>query len=368
MYKYKKVISILCIVFLLLNILPLVSAVEPTNQDQQSEQIDCCRIEDAYVDVSIFTKEDLDYIDLFVREDNDGNFYITDENLLSSYLTNEKYLLVEEQISICNTNARISTYAATGTEKNPYVLEPGALTSVSASSAYWFKCSIEGATEIGTSSSPFSAITIYKKTLFGKTLIKSFTASASNETFSDYQMNSGYNTYLVCMEPSSATTISCRIRQHLDSHYIPIGALWTPNDQSAVPSTQFFTMSRWYVPKEHIGELINAIEHDDFLHYYSLIGQLGIHVIAAEIGTTTQVLAAIVGFFGSSLTDLPAALIRNIKNTADPDGDGAYEKGILMTRMFVDSGITYFVSEWREGAAMYGGNGQVGTWVNNNFE
>ena len=124
-----------CITFLLALLL-LVSmafptwALEPDISDVQiPEEIDSIRVENAFVDISSFSSEALFYVELFVSQDDDGNYYIRNTEALRELLTEEQYALVEEQIRLTSTYSEATTYAATGTEGNPYELHAPAFAS-----------------------------------------------------------------------------------------------------------------------------------------------------------------------------------------------------------------------------------------------
>lgn len=364
----KRCIAVLCALALFGNITLHISATEANNSSVgATNEVASCRIEDAYVDVSSFTNEDLYYVEVCIHEDQDGRFVIADDDSLRKNLTTEKYALVHEQITLCNEYTESTTFAATGTESNPYVLDPGVLATVVASGEFWFKCSIEGATDIATSSSLSSANIIYKKTLFGKTQLQSFTSTISNQTLNSLSQNSGTNTYFIRMKTSGSSTLKCRITQHYDSHYIPIGARWDMSSAGAVPMLENYTISRWYVPKENIENLVVFIENDDYLYYVDLVAEIGLSAASAAIGIKAPVLGAFLGFLGGHASSLTSGLISSAKQLADPDDDGTYENGVVLSKYYADGYVVYYVQTWL-GGTMYGAHGQVGTWTNNNFE
>ena len=99
-------------------------------------------------------------------EDQNGTFYIREEEVLRTLLTSEQYSLVEEQIRLLSEYGNITPYAAIGTEGNPHVLTKGTASSVTTSSEYWFSCTVAGATDFVMESTQNSTHITYKKTLF----------------------------------------------------------------------------------------------------------------------------------------------------------------------------------------------------------
>lgn len=148
------------------------------------------RTEDAYVDISSFTEDDISAVEMYTALNDQNEYYITDANALRNQLDEAKYEAIEQQISIVNMNAGVSIIATEdGSSSNPYELTDGTRKGVTASSV-WFKCQIWGATDFSvTSGVSGSTIKVYKKTLLGKTQLYSVTGTSLTKTLSDCSIN-----------------------------------------------------------------------------------------------------------------------------------------------------------------------------------
>ncbi|MDE6728435.1 MAG: hypothetical protein K2J80_10935 [Oscillospiraceae bacterium] len=343
--------------------------------DNSQFEISPDRICYAQVDMSCFTNSALDYVDEYVAQDEDGYYYITDGAALKELLTPEQYALVEEQITAVNDD--MALYAATGTERNPDELTEGQRKEVkSSASEYWFSCIVGGATDFYFSVSPsvIFDFSIYKKKLFGKDLIENSSEKSSfYRVLSNCAVNNGANTYLVKITPkSSATnTFAAKITQHRDSNnvYKDRGAIWKPDNNTAIPSSIIIYNRYWYVPKDSVQILVDYILDDKFIEYQEklIAGTITALGIAAglfpqKVNTAIGIISGCMGLF---VPDLKAELINKIR-TAAGYSNGTYKNGVLLTEYMQNSTALIFhdVKPW-DGGTMYGPSGWTGSWSAN---
>lgn len=333
------------------------------------------RVEDAVVDVSCFTDEALTYVESYVVENDAGQFYITDEATLQNLLTRQQYTLVVEQIRIVNECGNAPTRPATGSSSNPYELTEGVSTSVSASDEYWFKCATWGATDFTMRSTRSATMIIYKKTLFGKTLLNSYSNTTyQTKLISDCTINNGKTTYLLSITPSATATLTARIAQHTDSNvsYCSTGAMWEPYSQSAIPDSNVLFFKYWYLPADYVDTLHTYISHRDFLDYQTRIvnGTLTAARVAAAVfgngdwlSKATGVIAKVAKVLVS--VDFKQSVLDEIDECGGyNEATNEYTQGVLLIE-YMGSGFTFYeVHSWN-GSTMYGPDGWTGTWTPN---
>ena len=110
----KKIMSLLLAVIMTFSMPCTAFATENTNSVVNE------RIEDAYVDISSFTEADISAVEMYTALNDQNEYYITDIIALQSVLDESEYELIEQQISIVNMNAGISTMASEdGSSSNP---------------------------------------------------------------------------------------------------------------------------------------------------------------------------------------------------------------------------------------------------------
>lgn len=335
------------------------------------ETIPLDRICYAQVDMSCFTNLALDYVDKYVTTDKQGNFYISDSEALKNSLTPEQYSLVEEQITLTNTNNDLSLYADVGTESNPHNLTPGNYSVITRrnASVYWFTCTTSGATDFDLRSSYVSYFTIYKRTLLGKSEInKSGEIKWHTTTISSCEINNNSNTYLISVDSSFAGNIGATVSQHRDAIAPEEGknAIWRPFNKSAMANTNILYWRYWYVPKESIPILYEYLLNDNVLDYQQqlLNGTITATGLATllfpnAVGAATSVITSCVGMY---IPNSKMDLLKKISQTAKFDGT-QYTNGILMYNyMFVPQALTFYDVEAWDGGTMYGADGWTGSW------
>lgn len=368
MRNIKRITSLMLVICITLSL-------SVTAFAQESPEVDI-RVEDAFVDVSCFTDEALTYVETYVVENDAGQFYIADEATLQDLLTEQQYALVEEQISLVNEYGGMTTFAATGTSGNPYELTDGVTSSVSASSEYWFKCVTWGATDFTLQSTKSAAMVIYKKTLFGKKELNSYSSRTYVfKEISDCAINNGKNTYLMCFTPSSSATLTCTVEQHVDTYVRSAGAMWISDDQSAIPNTNMLYFKYWYVPADKVSYMVDYVEDSRFLDYQKLLvdGTITAASIAAGIATAgasnatigiiTTVVSGVGSFALSQFTDFKGAVIDNVRTAGGYNSSTkTYSSGVLLKEVMANGYTYYFVESWN-GSTMTGPAGWTGTWT-----
>lgn len=334
------------------------------------------RIEDAYVDISSFTEEDINAVEMYTAINSQNEYYITDAVALQSLLDEPKFNLVKQQISIANMRIGISVVAtADGSSKHPYELTDGTRKTVTASSV-WFKCKIWGATDFSvTSGKSGSVIKVYKKTLFGKKQIYSVTGTSLTNTLSDCAINNSANTYLVNVEASASTAIGCRIKTHVDTTSNSKGALWTPENTTAMYDTNILYMKYWYVDKTRVSKIREMVTHSDFLDAQSAVagGTLSLSMFLTSLGfPQTSFLLGIAGVVTSFRNpfDFKEDILDEIDAVAgytgqDSYGNAVYTRGCLIIEYMCEGLTFYEVKSW-SGPSMSGPKGWTGAWTINN--
>ena len=366
----KKIMSLLLAVIMTFSMPCTAFATENTNSVVNE------RIEDAYVDISSFTEADISAVEMYTALNDQNEYYITDIIALQSVLDESEYELIEQQISIVNMNAGISTMASEdGSSSNPYELTDGTRKTVTASSV-WFKCKIRGATDFSvTSGISGSTIKVYKKTLLGKTQLYSATGTSLTKTLSDCAINNNANTYLVNVEAPTSTSVGCRIKTHVDTTSSSKGALWKPKDTTAMYDTNILYMKYWYVDKTRVGKIRDMVTHADFLDAQSNVanGTLSLSMFLTGLGfEKTNLLLGIAGVVTAFQApfDFKEDILDEIDSIAgyageNANGEAVYTRGCLIIEYMYD-GLTFYEVESWSGPSMSGPKGWTGEWTINN--
>ena len=350
-------------------------AVEVENIEVITElQREMMRVEDVKVEgILEFSDEALCAVESYVATDENGRFYVENEEELRTILTETEYLLVLEQIEIVNDEPMLAAAAANGTESSPYILTPGTAfaTSASAASSTWFQASsIRGATDFVVSSSKSASVTIYKKNLIGKTQIGTASGTSVNTTISASATNNNSNNYLINVAISSAMTSSITVRQHTDSTstYYSGGTVWKPNNLSAIPDTNVLTVKMWYLKAADIPILVTFIANNQYLQMCENFanGTLTAASIAATLGLSgaaSKIIGVALSLIGlSSPIAFRDHIINNINTTGGWNGT-SYTKNVYMTQVFSASTAIYFhyIYAWT-GSTIYGAAGYTGSF------
>lgn len=325
--------------------------------------------------MSSFDEQDIIAAEKNTTQDDNGEFYISDRESLQMELSEEQVAAIEEQIEIVNAEARISASATgDGSESNPYVLAAGKSKAVTAKSA-WFKCETRGAVDFDVSAARSgSTFKVYKKTLLGKKSLLSGDGTIFKETLSDCAINNGANTFLISVSATGSTLIDCLVSEHVDTKSNSNGALWTPDDDSAIYDTNILYFKYWYVDKMRVGEIRDMVSHSDFLDLQSSVvnGTLGLSMFLAGLGlpkTSTWLgVAGVVTSFASPV-DFKESVLDDIDDVAGykgmENGHAVYTRGCLI-KEYMSNGYTFYeVTAW-SGGTMRGPQGWTGTWQVNN--
>lgn len=362
----KRTISLLLALVMLFTV-PFPAFAAETNSGIASE-----RIEDAYIDMSSFSEEDVSAVEKYTALNEQNEYFITDTVALQAQLSESEYAAIEQQIRIVNANAGISTAATEdGSSSNPYELTDGTRKAVTASSV-WFKCKIWGATDFTvTSGRTGTAIKVYKKTLLGKTQLYSVTGTSLSKTLSDCSINNNANTYLVNVEASASTTIGCTIKTHVDSKTNSNGALWTPNDTTAMYNTDILYFKYWYVDKTRVGKIREMVTRSGFLDAQSNVanGTLSLSMFLTTLNfPQTSLLLGIAGVVTAFKApfDFKEDVLADIDSIAgyqgtDDDGNAVYSRGCLIIE-YMYNGLTFYEVQSWSGSSMTGPKGWTGTW------
>lgn len=362
----KRTISLLLTLVMLLSI-PCTAFATEIDNGIASE-----RIEDAFIDMSTFTEEDVTAVERYTALNEQNGYYITDTKALFNQLGETKYRAIEQQIEFVNSNLEISaTATADGSSSNPYELTDGTRKSVTAASV-WFKCKIWGATDFSVSSGRSATeIKVYKKTLLGKTQLYSVTGTNLNKTLSDCAINNDANTYLVNVETTASTAIGCTIKTHVDSKSNSNGALWTPKDTSAIYDTDILYFKYWYVDKTRVAKIRDMVSRSDFLDAQSNVanGTLSLSMFLTTLGfPQTSLLLGIAGVVTAFKApfDFKEDMLSEIDSVAgyqgtDSAGNAVYSNGCLIIEYMYDGFTFYEVKSW-SGSTMTGPKGWTGTW------
>ncbi len=367
----KRILSLLLAIVMVFSLSGNVFAasddtVKATSNEKNSE------MEDALVDTSSLTSEALEIINQYIAQAEDDSFYITDADALKKALTKEQYNAVLAQIdALKGSKSRAST--PDGSESNPYELKDGVEKKASSSDC-WFKGPIWGAVKFYITSSRSAAVSIYKKTLFGKTSIYTSTATAVGFVLSDCSINNGKNTYIINVKPVSTASIVCRITTHKDSYTRSAGAMWTAKSDSAMYNTNVLYFKYWYVPASKIPAIIDYVDRQDFLDNQKKLvdgsvtaASIALGIITAggssvPVGVLTSVISGVGGLGISQIVDFKAAIKNNIRTAGGFNAStGQYTKGVLLIEFMSNGSTIYNVNSW-SGSTMYGPEGWTGTW------
>ena len=118
MEKLRRWIAFICVLSIYTSCFAGVSALDYDDAVQMGiDGVDSERIENAVVDVTCFTDEALSYVEQYVKLDSAEQYYISDSATLELLLTEEQFLLVQEQISVCNNYGGMAMFASEGSEK-----------------------------------------------------------------------------------------------------------------------------------------------------------------------------------------------------------------------------------------------------------
>lgn len=373
----QKAISLALILSMLFGLIGNAYALEAnTDEELPTEDQQEMRVEDVKVDgIFDFSEEALESVENYVNADENGFFYVGDENALRSVLSDDEYRLVLEQIEI--TNAEIMVAAAsdgTGTESNPYILSENSAynTNATGASSTWFKISgIGGAADFIVTTSVSATVTIYKKNLIGKTQIATASGKNINKVISASDINNNGNNYLINVNVSSAMTSKITVKQHKDTTttYYTGGTVWTPYNKSAIPNTYVLTKKMWYLKAADIPDLVDMVTHDKYLQTCEDFanGLLTVAGVASALGLdghAGKVVGVALALIGGSS---PFAFRQHILDQIDVAGGRSgdrYTKNVYMMQVFdVNSAITFtYVYTW-SGSTISGAPGYTGTFT-----
>lgn len=278
-------------------------------------------------------------------------------------------LLLAAIISFISATNSI-TYAATGSESTPYSLSLGTSKTVTipAKSTLWFKFEAKGAINV-TVKGNSSDVSVYKKELFSKEKIGS---SLTTSSFDKVYQLSNNSTYLISVWnwSSSSYTITVKAAYNLQKSTNAKGGTWAPNSDSAVPYN-LICLGKYYIPKESIAELYQAMNEDDYL---SLVDQMSGMTLSAAltfieprlgIGTLTasMIYSAATSPFSFSLVNMS---LNSIKEKGGYNSTTKkYTKGICFSVYLTYNGYkSYTYESWTDGI-MYGEEGYSGRFTHN---
>jgi hypothetical protein len=342
-------------------------------------QREVMRVEDVKVEgILEFSDEALCAVETYVTTDENGRYYVENEEELRAVLTEAEYLLVLEQIEIVNDDP-ILVAAANGTEGSPYILTPGVAFSTSASgaSSTWFQASgIRGATDFIVSSSKSASVTIYKKNLIGKTQIGNASGTSVNTTISASATNNNSNNYLVNVAISSAMTSSITVRQHTDSTttYYSGGTVWKPYNLSAIPDTNLLTMKMWYLKVDEVDKLSTFVNNSNYIQYVDafMAGTMTAASIAVAIwglaggGTAPAVIGIAMTLISNSTAGIFRKAILDNLNSAGGWNGTKFTKPVYMKQVFsTSSALTFHYFYTWTGSTIYGEAGYTGSFSSN---
>ena len=172
---------------------------------------------------------------------------------------------------------------------------------------------------------------------------------------------------------TGSTLIECLVNEHIDTKSNSKGAMWTPDDDSAIYDTNILYLKYWYVDKTRVGEIRDMVSHSDFLDLQSSVvnGTLGLSMFLAGLGlpSTSEWLgvAGVVTSFMSPV-DFKESVLDDIDDAAgykgQQNGHAVYTRGCLI-KEYMSNGYTFYeVSSW-SGSTMSGHQGCNGTWAVN---
>lgn len=375
----KKIMCVLLSVVMLLsvNITTFAAEVtesEPFTHEQTVGQLSDIRFEDITVEeLRDLNIDAVKAVEQYVCIDDNGNYFVADEDALKAILTDEEYVLVLKQISLSNKANTVIRAGANGTENNPYILTANLPynTHASGSSSTWFRINgIRGAVDFKITTSISASATFYKKTLLGKKQIGTASGSAINRTISNSATNNNSNNYIINVTVSSSMTSSITVGQHTDktTTYYNRGTLWTPNNLSAIPNTNMLTTKMWYLKAADIDKLVTFVNHDRYLQFCDdfaagLITAAGIATAIWGNGTFAKVIGVALSLIGFETASL---FKQHVLDSIDDVGGWngfSYTKNIYMKQVFTTNYALYFTYVYRwNGSTIYGEPGYTGTF------
>lgn len=379
MKNAKKIVSLLLVFCLCFSLAGNAFAIEANTEDStlSSDSLaqEAMRVEDVKVEgILDFSQEALESVENFVVADEDGLFYVENEDALKSVLTEDEYTLVLEQIEIVNNEAMsVAASSETGSESDPYVLTAGSAykTNATGASSTWFKISgVRGATDFIITTSVSASATIYKKNLIGKTEIATASGKNIQKVVSASATNNNANNYLINVKVSSTMNSSITVKQHKDTTttYYTGGTVWNPYDKSAIPNTQLLTMKMWYLKAADIPDLVDMVTHDkylktckDFANGLLTVADV-VSALGLDGGAAKVVGVALALIDGSSPFAFRQHILDQIDSTGGRNGD-KYTKNVYMKQVFdTNSAITFtYVYTWT-GSTISGESGYTGAF------
>ena len=270
-----------------------------------------------------------------------------------------------------------------GSIENPHIIADGETACLSASDEYWFSCTLRGATDFDLASEKPAAIKVYKKTLFGRTELKSVSNSSRLAfTLSDSAINCNSVNYLIMIKPSSSTTVSAKAATHIDTRdtELDISTRWAPSSTSAIFDTNILYYNYWYVHADDVSELVDYINHQSFLDSQSNLANATIASIGLieppflidppfmeKIFKKKNILkkAYSLSFFLIGISgpvNFRDSVLANIDKAGEYDkSTNRYSNGLLIIEYMSNGPTHYDVSTW-DGSTMYGPKGWTGSW------
>lgn len=153
------------------------------------------------------------------------------------------------------------------------------------------------------------------------------------------------------------------------------GALWKPEDTTAMYNTNILYMKYWYVDKTRVGKVRDMVTHADFLdaQFNVANGTLSLSMFLAGLGfEQTSFLLGIAGVVTAFKApfDFKEDILDEIDSVAgytgdDANGNAVYTRGCLIIEYMYD-GLTFYEVESWSGPSMTGPQGWTGEWTINN--
>lgn len=373
----KKTLCLLLSVVMLFSMNVTAFATEITErehitQEHTNMQLSNIRFEDITVEeLRDLNIDAVNAVEQYVCTDDNGNFFVADEDALKAILTDEEYALILKQIYLSNEASAEIRAGANGTESNPYLLTANSPynTHDSVASSTWFRINgIRGAVDFKIATSMSASATFYKKTLLGKKQIGTASGSSINRTISNCATNNNSNKYIINVAVSSSMTSSITVGQHTDktTTYYTRGTMWTPYNQSAMPNTNMLTTKMWYLKAADVDKLVTFVNHDRYLQFCDDFAA-GL-ITAAGIATTIWGSSAYAKIIGVALSliglETSSLFKQHVLDSIDAVGGWngySYKKNIYMKQVFTTNYALYFtyVYEWN-GSTIYGEPGYTG--------
>ncbi len=268
-----------------------------------------------------------------------------------------------------STTNLIANAATTGSKSSPHILSLGTSKTVSipANTTLWFQFESKGAINI-TVKGNSSDVTIYKKGLFSDEKIGNTLTTSNFDKV--YQLNNN-STYLISVYnwSSSSYNITVKAAYNLQKTTWAGGGAWAPVD-SAVPYT-VICLGKYYIPKESVAELYQAMNEDDYLNLVDTIAGMSLSAaltfIEPRLGISTMTASLI---FSAATSPLSFSLVdMSLSSIKSYGGYNAstnkYTKGICYSVYLTAQGYkSYTYSSWTDGV-MYGEEGYSGRFTIN---